>query len=290
MIYPGASVRQDDAEPLHDVPVLRIDPPSGWQALGLRELWAYRELVGFLAWRDVKVRYKQTILGAAWAVLQPLLTMIVFAIFFGRLAGIPSDGVPYPVFAYTALVPWSLFANGLTSSAGSVVGASNLVQKVYFPRLAIPFAPILAGLLDFAIALAMLGVLMTVYGVTPGWNALWLPALLLLAVTASLGMGLWLAALNVRFRDVRYTIPFLVQTLLFASPIAYPTSLVPEGWRSLYALNPMVGVVDGFRWALLGSSAAPGTTIVPSVAAALVLLVTGALYFRRTEAVFADLV
>jgi lipopolysaccharide transport system permease protein len=268
--------------------VLRIEPPKGWVSLQLGDLWRHRELVGFLAWRDVKVRYKQTVLGAAWAILQPLLTMVVFSVIFGRLAGIPSDGAPYPVFAYVALVPWQLFANGLSSTSGSLVSSAHLIQKVYFPRLAIPIAPLIAGLLDFAIAFAVLLVLMVVYGVAPTWNVVWLPALLLFALATCLGVGLWLAALNARYRDVRYVVPFLVQIWMFASPVAYSSSLVPERWRSLYALNPMVGVIDGFRWALLGSSKAPDATILPSVAAAVLLLLGGAWYFRRTEAVFAD--
>jgi lipopolysaccharide transport system permease protein len=273
-----------------DATVLWIEPPSGWRALGLRELWEHRELVGFLAWRDIKVRYAQTVLGAAWAVLQPVMTMVVFSIFFGRLAKIPSEGVPYPVFAYAALVPWGLFSNGLSSAAGSVVSGSSLIQKVYFPRLAIPIASIVAGLPDFLISLAIVVVLMAVYGIPPSWRVIWLLPFVLLALVTSLGVGLWLAALNVRFRDVRYTIPFLVQIWLFATPVAYSSTLVPESWRPLYALNPMVGVVDGFRWALLGGSSAPGGTVWVSSAAALLVLVAGAYYFRRVESLFADVV
>src|SRR5262245_6848998 len=270
-------------------PVIRIGPERGWRSLGLRDLWEHRELVGFLAWRDVKLRYKQTLLGAAWAVLQPLLSMVVFSIFFGRLAKMPSDGVPYPVFAYAGLLPWGLFATGLTSAAGSVVGRTHLVNEVYFPRLAIPIAPVLAGILDFAIALLLLGVLMAWFGVAPTARIVWLPLLVVLTVITSLGVGLWLAALNVRYRDVRYTLPFLVQLWLFATPIAYPSSLVPEAWRSLYALNPMVGVVDGFRWALLGTATAPGLTLIPSTVVAILGLISGAYYFRRAESEFADL-
>jgi lipopolysaccharide transport system permease protein len=278
------------AERTSETPVLRIEPLGGWRGLGLRELWEHRELVAFLAWRDVKVRYAQTALGAAWAVLQPVMTMVVFSIFFGRLGGMPSDGLPYSVFSYAALVPWGLFANGLTSAAGSVVAGSNLIQKVYFPRFAIPLAPILSSLLDFGIALGVLAVLMALYGISPTWNIVWLPLLIVLTLITSLGVGLWLAALNVRYRDVRYTIPFLLQIWLFATPIAYPSSIVPEGWRTLYALNPLVGVVDGFRWALLGTASAPSTTVCMSSAAALLVLVTGAYYFRRVEALFADIV
>ncbi len=274
--------------PSPEPPVLRIDPPGGWVSLQIRDLWAHRELVYFLAWRDVKVRYKQTVLGAAWAILQPVLTMVVFSVFFGRLGGIPSDGLPYPVFTYVALVPWQFFANGLTNTSSSLVSNANLIQKVYFPRMAIPVAPMLAGVLDFAIAFLVLVALLLAYGIVPTWNVLWLPLLLLFAMVTCLGTGLWLAALNVRYRDVRYVIPFLVQIWLFASPIAYPTSLVPAAWRPLYALNPMVGVVDGFRWALLRTAAPPDLTLLPSLAASLVLLAGGTWYFRRTEAVLAD--
>ena len=277
-------------DPVATLPTVRIEPLRGWRSLGLHELWQHRELVGFLAWRDIVVRYKQTVLGVAWAILQPVLTMVVFSVFFGRLAGIPSDGVPYPVFAYTALLPWNLFANGLTSSAGSIVGGAHLVQKVYFPRLAIPIAPLLGALFDFLIAFLVLAILMVFYGIAPTWRLVAVLPLLLLTMLTSLGAGLWLAALNVRYRDVRYALPFLVQIWLFATPIAYPTSLVPESWRTLYALNPMVGVVDGFRWAVLGVAKAPTTTLLPSAAVAMVVLVTGAFYFRRAEAEFADVV
>ena len=270
------------------VPVLRIQPSHGFAGLQLGELWEYRELVLFLAWRDVKVRYKQTALGAAWAVIQPFFTMVVFSVFFGRLAQIPSDGLPYPVFAYAALVPWTFFANGLAQSADSLVGSANLLRKVYFPRLAIPIATILSGVVDFAIAFAVLLVLMVVYGIAPTVNVLWLPLLLALAVITALGVGLWLSALNVEFRDVRYVVPFIVQFWLFMTPIAYPSSLLSEPWRTLYALNPMAGVVEGFRWALLGTSSAPGAMVAVSAAAAVSLLIGGAYYFRRMETTFAD--
>ena len=271
-------------------PITVIEPRRGWVQLGLRELWEYRELLFFLVWRDVKVRYKQTVLGAAWAVLQPFLTMVVFSLFFGRLAGVPSDDIPYPIFAFAALVPWTLFANGLTQSSSSMVASANLIRKIYFPRLIIPTATVFSGLVDFAIAFLVLLAMMAFYGFAPTVNTLWLPLLLLLALATSLGVGLWLSALNVQFRDVRYTLPFLTQFWLFATPIAYPSSLLDEPWRTLYGINPMVGVVEGFRWALLGTDTAPGPIIAVSSAVAALLLVSGALYFRRMERTFADVV
>jgi len=267
-----------------------IEPSRGWFDLGLRELLAYRELLYFLIWRDVKVRYKQTVLGAAWAIIQPFFTMIVFSLFFGRLAHIPSEGVPYPIFSYAALVPWTFFANGLSQSANSLVGSANLLTKVYFPRLTIPIAAVLSGAVDFVLAFVVLLGMMIFYRVTPTWNTLWLPLFLLLAFVTALGVGLWLSALNVEYRDVRYVVPFLVQFWLFATPIAYPSSLVPEPWRAIYALNPMVGVVEGFRWALLGSETAPGPMVLVSALAALVIFVGGIVYFRRMEDTFADVV
>jgi lipopolysaccharide transport system permease protein len=273
-----------------ELPITVIEPRRGWIALDLGEIWEYRELLFFLVWRDVKVRYKQTVLGAAWAVLQPFLTMIVFSLFFGRLAGVPSDDIPYPIFAFAALVPWTLFANGLTQSSNSMVSSANLIRKIYFPRLIIPTATVFSGLVDFAIAFLVLLAMMAFYGFAPTVNALWLPLLLLLALATSLGVGLWLSALNVQFRDVRYTLPFLTQFWLFATPIAYPSSLLDEPWRTLYGINPMVGVVEGFRWALLGTDTAPGPMIAVSSVVAVLLLVSGALYFRRMERTFADVV
>jgi lipopolysaccharide transport system permease protein len=269
---------------------LRIAPSRGWAPLNLAELWRYREIVFFLAWRDIKVRYKQTALGAAWAVIQPFFTMVVFSLFFGKMAQIPSDGVPYPVFSYCALVPWSFFAQGLTQSANSLVGSSNLIKKVYFPRLAVPLATIASGLIDLMIAFVVLLGMILFYGIVPSWHVVWLPAFVLLALVTSLGVGLWLSALNVQYRDVRYTIPFLTQFWLFVTPIAYPSSLLPERWRVLYGLNPMVGVVDGFRWALLGTGSAPGLEMAASTAVAAVVLVAGLYYFRRMERAFADVV
>jgi len=273
-----------------DVRWVVVEPARRWPTIGARELWAYRELVYFLMWRDVKVRYKQTLLGVAWAILQPLATMLLFSLFFGRLAKMPSEGVPYPLFALAALVPWTFFANGLSQSANSVVMSQNLITKVYFPRLAIPFASVLAGALDFVLAFVLLFAFMAWYGFAPAANALWVLPYSLLALVAALGVGMWLAALNVQYRDVRYTVPFLVQLWLFATPIAYPSTLLAGPWRTLYALNPMVAVVDGFRWSLLGTAASPASVIAASSTVALLLLVTGAFYFRRMEQSFADVV
>jgi lipopolysaccharide transport system permease protein len=269
---------------------LRIAPSRGWVSLKLRELVEYRELLYFLVWRDVKVRYKQTALGAAWAIIQPFFTMVVFSLFFGKLAKVPSDGVPYPIFSYAALVPWTFFAAGLTQASNSLVGSSNLIKKVYFPRLTIPIATVLSGIVDFALAFAVLVGMMLWYGIVPTANVVWLPAFLLLALATSLGVGLWLSALNVEYRDVRYVVPFLTQFWLFATPVAYPSSLLQEPWRTLYGLNPMVGVVEGFRWALLGTTEAPGAMLLASAAAAVLLLASGAYYFRRMERTFADVV
>ena len=272
------------------IPTLRIQPSSGWGSLGLGELWAHRELVYFFIWRDLKVRYKQTALGATWALLQPLATMIVFSLFFGRLAKMPSDGVPYPVFSYAALVPWLFFANGLSQGANSLVGNAHLLTKVYFPRLALPLSSLLAGGADFLVAFVGLVGLMAYFGIALTSRVLFLPAFILLALVTSLGVSLWLAAVNVQFRDVRHTVPFLTQFWMFATPIAYPSSLLLEPWRTFYGINPMAGVVEGFRWALLGVDSPPGTMVAVSAAVAVTLLVTGAYYFRRVERTFADIV
>lgn len=270
--------------------IVEIRPVTGWVGLGLGELWRFRELLVFFVWRDLKVRYKQTVLGAAWAVLQPFMTMVVFSLFFGRLARVPSDDLPYPLFSYAALVPWTFFANGVTQSANALVSNANLLRKIYFPRLIIPVASVLSGLMDTAIAFSVLVGMMLFYGVVPTANVLWLPLLLLLALSTALGVGLWLSGLNVQFRDVRYTVSFLVQFWMFATPIAYPSSLLPEVWRPLYAVNPMVGVIEGFRWALLGTETAPGPMILVSAVASVVLLISGAYYFKRLERTFADVV
>ena len=267
-----------------------IEPAARWPSFALRELWTQRELVYFLTWRDVKVRYKQTLFGVAWAIIQPLATMLVFSLFFGRLAKVPSEGVPYPLFALAALVPWTFFSNGLTQSASSVVLNQNLVTKVYFPRLAIPLATVLAGALDFVLAFVLLLVFLIAYGVAPTADWLCIVPISLLAFAATLGVGMWLAALNVLYRDVRFAVPFLAQLWLFATPIAYPSSLLGEPWRTVYSLNPMVAVADGFRWALLGTPAPSGASVAASCAVALLLVVSGALFFRRTEQSFADVV
>ena len=270
---------------------LQIRPSSGWVSLNLRDLWRYRELFYFLIWRDVKVRYKQTVLGAAWAVIQPFMTMVVFSLFFGRLAKVPSDGLPYPIFAYAGLLPWTFFANALGQSSNSLVGNANLLSKIYFPRLIIPFSSVLSGVVDFAIAFVVVLLLMAFYSISPTPALILVPFLLLLTLVCSLGVGLWLSALNVEYRDVRYVVPFLTQLWLFATPVAYPSSLLSEPWRSVYGLNPMVGVVEGFRWALLGlDTPAPVLLMLLSGGVSLSLLVAGAYYFRRMERMFADLV
>lgn len=271
-------------------PVTVIEPPRRWVPLDIRELWEHRELVYFLAWRDIKVRYKQTLLGASWAILQPAFGMVVFSIFFGRLGGIPSDGVPYPLWSFAGLVPWTFFSQALTQTANSMVMNQNMLRKIYFPRLAIPIATVLSTVLDLALAFVVLVALMAFYGVVPGVRALAVIPLAALAFIAALGTGLWFAALSVRYRDVRYTVPFLVQFWLFATPIAYPSSLLPVRWRGLYAINPMTGVVEGFRWALLGVDTAPGGMLLVSTLTAVIILLGGAYYFRATEHTFADIV
>jgi len=267
-----------------------IQPRHGLAPLQARALWSYRELLYFLVWRDLKVRYRQTILGAAWAVIQPVVSMIVFSIVFGRLAGVPSDGLPYPIFAFAGLVPWTFFSTGISQAANSVVGSQNLLKKVYFPRLVIPIAAVLTGFVDLAIAGVVLLGLMIAYGISLTPTIVWVVPLTLLAFVASLGIGLWLSALNVQYRDVRHLVPFLLQIGLFATPIAYPSSLIPEPWRTLSALNPMVGVVEGFRWSLLGANTAPGPQIILSTFVAVLVLIGGAYYFRNVEGRFADIV
>ncbi len=282
------AIAKSSAQARLDTPKIIIQPSKGWVPLKIRELWQHRELIYFLIWRDVKIRYKQTILGTAWAIIPPFASMVVFSIFFGGLAKIPSDGLPYPIFAYTALVPWSLFASGLTQSSNSLAGAAGLITKVYFPRLVIPVASLLSGIVDFALAFLLLLGMMVFYGRVPTINIIFLPLFLLLALVTALGIGLWLSALNVQFRDVRYIIPFLTQFWMFATPIVYPSSLLSEKWRIIYGLNPMAGVVEGFRWALLGTDTAPGPMILVSALASFVLLISGAFYFKRMEKAFAD--
>ncbi len=271
-------------------PVIRIEPLKGWVSLKIKELWAYRELLYFLVWRDIIVRYKQTVLGGVWAIIQPLFTMIVFSIFFGHLAKMPSDGMPYPIFAYAALVPWTFFANGLNQASNSLVGNSNLITKVYFPRLVMPIASVLGGIVDFVLAFIMLIGMMFYYDMAPTINVIWLPFFLMLSFVTSLGASLWLSALYVQFRDVRHIIPFLTQLWLFSTPIAYPSSLLSEPWRTLYGINPMAGVVEGFRWALLGTGKAPGAILIVSSIIAIGLMLSGAFFFRRMERTFADVV
>jgi lipopolysaccharide transport system permease protein len=287
------------ARPLVAPPELAItviEPERGWTGLQLRELWAYRELLFFLVWRDVKVRYKQTFLGAAWAILQPLAAMVVFTIFFGRLARVGSDGLPYPLFSYAGLLPWTFFAQGLSQSSDSLVGSQNLIKKVYFPRLVIPTSSVLGGLVDFALAFVVLIGMMAWYRVVPSAAVAALPLLLLLAFATALGVGMWLSALNVQYRDVRYVVPFFIQLWLFVTPVIYPMSQVTAKLAELglpawlYGLNPMAGVVEGFRWALLGTGRAPGSVLAASSAVAVALVVSGAYYFRRMEKTFADVV
>jgi lipopolysaccharide transport system permease protein len=272
------------------VPTIVVEPSRRLADFNLRELWDYRDLLLFLAWRDISIRYKQTVLGAAWAVIQPVLTMLIFTIFFGNMAGVPSEGVPYPLFSFAALLPWQYFSTTLINAANSLVNNSNLLSKVYFPRLLIPLTSLLPPAVDFVIAFMVMLVMMISYRVAPTWNVLWLPVFMLLAVVTTLGAGLWFAALNVKYRDVRYIVPVLVQFGLFVSPVAYPSSVVPGRWRPLYALNPMAGVIEGFRWALLGTNTAPGPLIAVSSVAAIIILVTGLFYFRRTEKTFADVI
>lgn len=268
-----------------------IEPSRGWVPLKLSELWEYREVLYFLVLRDIQVRYRQTLIGAGWAIIQPLMTMVVFSVFFGRLAKIPSDGIPYPLFAFAALVPWSFFANGLTQSANSLVHSGHLITKVYFPRLLVPMARVLSGLPDLGLSFLVLLGMIWWYGLLRAdVSVLWLPAFALLAFTTALGVGLWLSALNIHYRDVQHAVPFLAQIWFFATPIAYPSSLLPEPWRIIYGLNPMVGVVEGFRWGLLGSGGSPGLILITSALASLSVLVTGAFFFRRGERTFADVV
>jgi lipopolysaccharide transport system permease protein len=272
-----------------NVPFFDIGPSKGWVALKLPELWQYRELLYVLIWRDIKVRYKQTAIGAAWVVIQPVFAMIVFTVFFGKLAQIPSGGIPYPIFVYSGLLPWQFFSKALTEASTSLVMNERLITKVYFPRLLVPTAVVLAGLLDFAIASVVLFGMMVFYGIMPSWNALTVVFFLALAVITALGVAFWLSALDVEYRDVRYTLPFLTQLWLFLTPVVYASSLVPESWRALYGLNPMVGVVEGFRWALLGHTSlpSPGMLLVSSLAVVGVFL-GGLIYFRRVERTLAD--
>jgi lipopolysaccharide transport system permease protein len=273
-----------------DREIIILRPPSGWGALNLKDLWRYRELIYFLTWRDLKVRYKQTALGAAWAILQPFLSMVVFSIFFGGLLKVSSGDVPYPIFSYTGLLPWIMFSKALTNASRSLVVNRNMITKVYFPRMVIPMSPIFASMVDFVIAFVILLGMMFFYRITPT-TAVWtLPLFIILALVTALGVGLWLSSLNVIYRDIGYILPFLTQLWFYVTPIVYSATIVPEQWRILYALNPMVGVVEGFRWALLGTDTAPGPMVAVSALIAFLLLITGMYYFRRMERNFADLV
>lgn len=282
------AIRSDSLSELKHTTIITSYPD--WFSLKIGELWQYRELLYFLVWRDIKVRYKQTALGAAWAIIQPFFTMVVFSVFFGRLAGLPSDGVPYPIFAYTALVPWTYFATTLSQAGNSLVEQERIITKVYFPRLLVPASAVLGGLVDFAIACVVLVGMIIFYGIKPTATILTVPLFILFAGLTSLAIGLWLSAINVQYRDVRYTIPFIIQFWLFATPVAYPSSLVPQAWRALYGLNPMAGVVEGFRWALLGSVPPPGPLLAVSIGVVAILFLGGIAYFRRMEETFADVV
>src|SRR5436309_4783602 len=271
-------------------PTLRIAPPRGWLDLHLKELWSARELLYFFVWRDVKIRYKQTVIGAAWAIIQPFMTMVVFSLFFGSLAKMPSYGLPYPVFYYSALLPWMYFSGALQNATNVVVEQQSVITKIYFPRLVLPLSAVVSGLLDFGIAFAVLLGMMAYYRLAPGLAVLLLPCFLLLAVLTALGVGLWLSALNAIYRDVRYAVPFFVQFWLFASPVAYPSSLIPERWRWLYGLNPMAGVIEGFRWALTGTGQPPSSLLAVSAAMVLLLVAGGTAYFQKMEGTIADVV
>jgi lipopolysaccharide transport system permease protein len=274
---------------LPDKPLMVLRPTACWSPLNLRELWAYRELLVFLTWRDVQVRYKQTLLGAAWAIIQPLATMLIFTLFFGKLAGMPSENIPYPLFAYAGLLPWTFFSNAVTNSGNSVVGSSNLITKVYFPRMIIPAAAVGSGLVDFAIAFVILIGLMAYYHVAITWSVLMLPMLVILTTLLALGVGMWMSALNVKYRDIRYALPFLIQLWMFASPIIYPASIVPERWRWVLALNPLTGIIEGYRSALFGHPF-DGTTLSLAGTMTMAILIYAAYDFRRMEKTFADLV
>ena len=277
-------------ELLEQLPFTQISPTKGWTSLRLKQLWEYRELLYFFTWRDLKVRYKQTIMGTSWAILQPLITMIIFSLFFGKFVKMPSDGLPYPIFTFTALVPWTFFANGLLQSSNVLVNNPDMIKKIYFPRLTMPIASILASLVDFALAFIVLLGMIFYYRIPPSLNILWTPILLILAFITALGFGFWFSAMNAQFRDIRYVVPFVIQIWLFSTPIAYPSSIVPERWRIIYGLNPMVGVIEGFRWALLGTNMNIGPMILISSVISIIVLISGAYYFRRMEKVFADII
>lgn len=287
-LYKDFSRVDDSRKDASNIPSFEIRPASGWFSLDIRELWTYRELAYFLAWREIKVRYKQTAIGVAWAVLQPLAMMLVFTVFFGKLGNMPSDGIPYPLFAFAALLPWQLFSRTITECSNSLVADQRLITRVYFPRIIIPLATTISAIVDFAIAAVLLVALMLYYGFAPGLEIVWLPAFILLMVVAALGVGFWLSALNVEYRDVRYALPFVNQFWLFITPVVYSSSLVPERWQWLYGLNPMVGVVEGFRWALLGAGKGPSPMLAVSVVIAVILFAGGLIWFQRREQTFVD--
>lgn len=281
---------ESNQEQAREAPTIYLRPSKGWLSINLKELWRYRELIFFLTWRDIKVRYKQAVLGIAWAILQPLLTTLIFTVIFGILLGTPSQDFPYPLFALTALLPWQLFSTALQRSSVSLVGNANLITKIYFPRLAIPLSSVFAALVDFGVSFIVLLLVMAYYQFWPGWNIFWLIPIVLLSLLTALSVGLWLSALNVQYRDIQHMVPFLIQVWMYASPIVYPIETIPEGlWRTLYGLNPMVGVIQGFRWALLGGDP-PDITMLVSVFVVIILLISGLFYFRRMEKIFADIV
>lgn len=277
-------------EPIQTRVHIVIEPKRGWSVADLKDLWEYRELLYFLARRDISVRYKQTVLGVFWALVQPLFTMVVFSVIFGQLARIPSGGVPYPVFSFAALLPWQYFSAAVANASNSLVSNASLISKVYFPRLAIPLAGVLPSVVDFFMSLLVLFGMMLYYGLYPSGRIVWIVPLLLMAVITSLGVGLWLSALNVWYRDIRNLVPFLMQALLYASPVVYPSAMVPARWQALYGLNPMAGIIEGFRWALLGTETFPWSLLIVSVPVSLLVLVSGLVYFRSTERTFADVV
>lgn len=276
--------------PATDLPTLRIAPPTGWFELNLPELWKARELLYFFVWRDIKIRYKQTAVGAGWAILQPLMTMAVFSLFFGKLAKIPSNGLPYPVFYFSALLPWMYFSSALQNATNVIVEQQRVITKVYFPRLILPLSAVVSGLLDFAIGFVVFLIMIAWYRITPGRAIFFFPLFLLMAILTALGVGLFLSALNAIYRDVRYVLPFLVQFWMFASPVAYPSSLVPPHWRWLYGLNPMAGVIDGFRWSLTGKGQPPGVLLMGSVFVVFLTVGAGVIYFQKMEGTIADVV
>lgn len=286
----GPKLQHAGAQPVTDIPFIRIEPSSRWALLNLGELWEYRGLLYFLTWRDVKIRYKQTVIGVAWAVIQPLMTIVVFTVIFGKIAKVPSDGLPYPIFAFTALLPWTYFSQAISRSSASLVGSAGMIKKVYFPRLIIPISAAITPLVDFALSFLVLLGMMAWYRITPTWGILMLPLLMIFALTTALAVGLFTSAINVRYRDVGYAVPHLMQFWMFISPIFYPVSVIPIQWRSLYSLNPMVGIIEAFRWALLGKSSPDLYFVLLSAVVVLMILFGGVVYFKRVERFFADVV